>query len=239
MMKKWIISCLVFLSSNTFASDPNLITGMDFFELGNSKLSIISHIKKLGGREVQQDDDMNSFYPPADPIIFQNIKSNYANFDWVNAYFEKGKLYRVEILSSPWEVSDETSGFKFKENEYQNFQQLLNKLKQQYSFSKDGSEIEIFEGVGGDHACDKPIILKKKIWKIQSPDNIEATYTETRMLEPYSRRELSINDAATMDCQYPAEGIINIYNRDIFTSVMLLNDKARLEHETKFQNISD
>ena len=59
------------------------------------------------------------------------------------------------------------------------------------------------------------------------------------MLEPYSRRELSINDAATMDCQYPAEGIINIYNRDIFTSVMLLNDKARLEYETKFQNISD
>lgn len=238
-MKKWIISFLICLSSPTFASDSNLITGVDFFELGNSKLSIISHIKKLGGREIQQDDDTSSFYPPADPIIFQNIKSNYANFDWVNAYFEKGKLYRVEILSSPWELNEEIRGFKFKENEYQNFQQLLNKLKQQYSFSKDGSEIEIFEGVGEDHACDKPIILKKKIWKIQSPNNIEATYTETRMLEPYSRRELNINDAATMDCKYPAEGVINIYNRDIFTSVMLLDDQIRLEHEEKFQDSLD
>ena len=42
-----------------------------------------------------------------------------------------------------------------------------------------------------------------------------------------------------MDCKYPAEGVINIYNRDIFNSVVLLDDKIRLEHEAKFQDNLD
>lgn len=235
MNKKLLSFCLLFCVHNSFADTSKLINGIDFFQLGISQNEVRHKAKISGGNITPISDDDQSFYPAADPIIFEGIKSKNFSLDWVNAYFEKNKLYRVELFNSPWVSNNEMGGFSFDAKKHNNFLKVVQSLTENYQFS-EGVETEVFEGAGGEHACDNAIILKKKTWRIKSSDNIFAAYTETKMLEPTSRRELSINDAATMDCRYPAEASIIIYDKNIDTQVMLINEQKRLEWEQKHQH---
>jgi hypothetical protein len=240
MVKKIAITLSLIISiSNAQAKELEIINGVDFFQLGTKKSEIELRVKQAGGKKIEPSIDDHAFHPAADPIMYEKIKTKDFKLNWVNAFFHKNKLYRVEIFYSPWVVNNDdngfSQGFSFDQEAHRDFKKILISLKQKYKFTTP-AETETFLETGDKYACDKPVIVQQKISKISSAENIAAVYTETKLIEPVSRRELSINDAATMECQYPAEASINVYYQDTNTEIMLLNDKKRLEYEEEIRS---
>lgn len=214
------------------------IKGIGFLELGQNQTVIQKKLKSDKSELVSAWDKGETTHPSAYPFVYRNIKlTKYFSLPEVSLLFHEKKLYSVDATNYPNPAADNMVWLVGKFKNVYDFQNVIDGLKEKYTFSEKEKTDKLEKADGG---CYVDLWVKKTTWIIESEGHIDATYTEQRVFDPVTKKEINSDNLDWDMCHVPYDRL-QITDKQVLAEVEKIqaneSEAQEAERLRKRQNI--